>query len=288
MTRHTGSLANTGVGFSDADYHEFRMFLQHSCGIDLGVGKEYLVATRVRRILAQEHIHSLSGLLTLIRSPSQKALRQLVVDAMTTNETLWFRDSYPFEFLKNTILPAWACAHVGRRTFKVWSAACSSGQEPYSINMVIDEFNRQQRGRGHIDVRITATDISSGILSSAKAGSYDRLSIARGLSQQRLQTYFLPLGDGHWQVKPSLQEAIQFKALNLQSDNFGFDQFDLIYCRNVLIYFNAELKQRILRKIHAVLAPGAFLFLGASESVSGAEELFDIVNCHPGIVYRKK
>ncbi|WP_054113355.1 CheR family methyltransferase [Marinagarivorans algicola] len=288
MTERSRPLLNAGVSFTDAEYQAFRLFLQQSCGIDLGVGKEYLVATRVRRILAQEHISSLTGLLALLRSPAQRALRQEVVDAMTTNETLWFRDAYPFEYLKQHILPAWGGQNKAARGFNVWSAACSSGQEPYSINIIIDEYNRQCLARNRIDVRISATDISSEILATAKQGTYDRLSIARGLSQERLQTYFKPTPDAHWQVKPSLQSAIHFKPLNLQSDHFGYELFDLICCRNVLIYFNAELKKRILHKIHAVLAPGALLFLGASESVSGAEELFDVVNCRPGIAYRKR
>ncbi len=287
MTERSRPLLNVGVNFTDAEYQEFRLFLQQSCGIDLGEGKEYLVATRVRRILAQEHISSLTGLLVLLRSPTQRALRQEVVDAMTTNETLWFRDAYPFEYLKRHILPVWSADNKVQRSFKIWSAACSSGQEPYSINMIIDEYNRQSLARSRIDVRITATDISSEILATAKQGIYDRLSIARGLSQERLQAYFKSTPDAHWQVKPSLQSTIHFKPLNLQSDNFGYESFDLICCRNVLIYFNAELKKRILHKIHAVLAPGALLFLGASESVSGAEELFEVVNCRPGIAYRK-
>lgn len=288
MIKHTEFSASGHNNFSDAEYQEFRSFLQHSCGIDLGVGKEYLVATRIRRVLAQENISSLSDLLKLLRLPSHKSLRQEVVDVMTTNETLWFRDSYPFEYLKKTILPDWHSTHSGQRAFKVWSSACSTGQEPYSINMIIDEFNREFRGGGNIEVQITATDISSGVLLNAKAGLYDRLSIARGLSQQRLRAYFSQHGDNHWQIDPLLQKNIHFKALNLQNDNFGYDQYDIIYCRNVLIYFNADLKLRILRKIHSLLAPRAYLFLGASESVSGAQDLFDIVNCHPGIVYRKK
>lgn len=272
-----------GVGFSDAEYQEFRDFLMHACGIDLGEGKEYLVATRVRRILTQEHVGTLTELLRLLREPSQRALRQEVVDAMTTNETLWFRDTYPFEYLKNEVLPN----HVKVRSdIKIWSAACSYGQEPYSISMTVHEFN--QRRTSALRLKVQATDISSQVLASARAGVYDRLSIARGLSQERLSTYFTETGDGHWQVLPHIQAPVEFRPLNLQSDSFGYERFDVIFCRNVLIYFNAELKGRILERIYSVLAPDGLLFLGASESVSGAEGLFEVVNCRPGIAFRKR
>lgn len=272
-----------GVGFSDAEYQEFRDFLMLACGIDLGVGKEYLVATRVRRILTQEHVGTVTELLRLLRDPGQRALRQEVVDAMTTNETLWFRDTYPFEYLKNEVLPN----HVkARGDIKIWSAACSYGQEPYSISMTVHEFN--QRRSNPLRLKVQATDISSQVLASARAGVYDRLSIARGLSQERLTAYFTETGDGHWQILPHLQTAVEFRPLNLQSDSFGYDRFDVIFCRNVLIYFNAELKSRILERIYSVLAPDGLLFLGASESVSGAEGLFEVVNCRPGIAFRKR
>ena len=210
MIKDTVFSANGYNNFSDAEYQEFRSFLQNSCGIDLGVGKEYLVATRIRRILAQENISSLSDLLKLLRSPSHKSLRQEVVDVMTTNETLWFRDSYPFEYLKKAILPDWHSANSSQRVFKVWSSACSTGQEPYSINMIIDEFNRELLGRSNIEAQITATDISSGVLSNAKSGIYDRLSISRGLSEQRLHTYFSLHNDNHWKIQPLLQKNIKF------------------------------------------------------------------------------
>ena len=164
------------IGFSEAEYQEFRLFLQHACGIDLGHGKEYLVATRVRRILAQEHISTVTRLLALLREPNQRALRQEVVDAMTTNETLWFRDAYPFEYLKNILLPDFASAR--KQSVRLWSAACSSGQEPYSLNMIFHEFNRHRLGELPLQAYIHATDISSEILASAKAGILGPMSRA--------------------------------------------------------------------------------------------------------------
>lgn len=286
MTSHNPGSTTKGICFTDVEYQEFRLFLLQACGIDLGVGKEYLVATRVRRILAQEHISSVTKLLVLLRNPSERALRQEVVDAMTTNETLWFRDNYPFEFARNTLFPA--MVEEGVQNIRVWCAACSSGQEPYSLNMTLSEFNRHRLGKPLLASRIVATDISSEILASARAGLYDRLSIARGLSQERLQAFFSSAPDGRWQIKPILQQGIDFRPLNLQSDSYGFEKYHIVFCRNVLIYFNAELKKRILRNIHSVLAPNGILFLGASESVNGAEDLFEVVNCKPGIAFRKK
>ncbi|HTF97644.1 MAG TPA: protein-glutamate O-methyltransferase CheR, partial [Cellvibrio sp.] len=169
---------------------------------------------------------------------------------------------------------------------RIWSAACSSGQEPYSISMMVEEYRRQNMGALQRPVQIVATDVSATILDQARKAEYDRLSVLRGLSDERLQRYFDKASDNVWRVKPPVRERIEFKAWNLMDSYAMLGKFDIVFCRNVLIYFNAELKRQILQKIHASLKPKGILFLGSSEGLAGAADLFEMVRCEPGILYR--
>lgn len=268
------------------EFKEFRDYLQEIAGIDLADNKQYLVATRIRRILSENQCSSVLDLIRLIKQPTQRDLRQKVINAMTTNETFWFRDTYPYEKLKNVLLPEFQKKNSGR--LRIWSAACSSGQEPYSISMVIQEYKKSTPGGSRVSPEIIGTDLSSNILDQAKAADYDRLSIGRGLSDQRLKEFFIHDSHDHWKVKPEIKQCVNFRQLNLQDNYALLGKFDIIFCRNVLIYFSAELKTDILRRMRASLNPGGCLFLGASESPGGASDLFEIVNCQPGIMYRAK
>ncbi|WP_278942377.1 protein-glutamate O-methyltransferase CheR, partial [Pseudomonas helleri] len=213
--------------------------------------------------------------------------REQVVDAMTTNETLWFRDTYPFEVLKNKVLPELIKAHPGQR-LRIWSAACSSGQEPYSLSMAIDEFERSNLGQLKAGVQIVATELSSSMLNICKSGEYDSLAIGRGLSQERLQRYFEPKGPGRWVIKAPIKSRVEFRPFNLLDSYAGFGKFDVVFCRNVLIYFSADVKKDILLRIHSTLKPGGYLFLGASEALNGLPDHYQMVQCSPGIIYQAK
>lgn len=206
---------------------------------------------------------------------------------MTTNETLWFRDTYPFEVLKSRVLPELIKAYPAQR-LRIWSAACSSGQEPYSLSMSIDEFERSNLGQLKAGVQIVATDLSPSMLSNCKSGEYDSLAMGRGLSQERLQRYFDPKGPGRWQVKAPIKSRVEFRPLNLLDSYAALGKFDIVFCRNVLIYFSAEVKKDILTRIHATLKPGGYLFLGASEALNGLPEKYQMVQCSPGIIYKAK
>jgi len=269
------------------EFLEFRDYLQSIAGIDLGHNKQYLVATRVRRILIESKCVSLGELTKLIKLPTNKTLRQQVIDAMTTNETFWFRDIYPFDYLRNTLMSELTEYAKGGR-IRFWSAACSSGQEPYSLSITIEEYIRSTFGISSVPVEIVATDLSSQILDNAKKGEYDRLSIARGLSDQRLRDYFEKPDADTWRVKEALRQRVTFKPLNLQESFVLLGRFDVVFCRNVLIYFSSELKRDILCRIHSVMRPGGYLFLGSSESLGAASEHFEMVHCNPGVVYRAK
>lgn len=271
----------------DAEAFEaFREFLQEAAGIDLGSNKQYLVATRIRRILIDYKLASLIELVGIIKQPSQRELRQKVIDAMTTNETFWFRDNYPYDYLQNTLLPNWFKEKPNGRV-RIWSSACSSGQEPYSISMIVEEFSRKNFGK-RINADIVATDLSTEIMAQAKSGEYDRLSVSRGLSSERLRDNFTEIEKEKWRVKPAIGSRVTFRSQNLKDSYVMLGKFDIVFCRNVLIYFSGELKQDIIRRIHATMNPGAHLFLGSSESLGEASKLFDMVHCSPGVVYRAK
>lgn len=270
-----------------ADFNRFRDFLEEACGISLGENKQYLVNTRIRRILLEHSIDSLSRLIEQLKFGRDKRLREQVIDAMTTNETFWFRDNYPYEYLKSTILPN-LNQSGDRGEIRIWSAACSSGQEPYSISMIYEEFKRRNTGGGGRSLKMVATDLSSEILAQARSGQYDKLSVMRGLSQDRLSNFFDPIDDVTWKVKSELGARIDFRPINLMDSFGGLGKFDVVFCRNVLIYFTADLKRDILRRIHGTLKPGGLLFLGSSEGLAGISDLFEMVNCNPGILYRAK
>jgi chemotaxis protein methyltransferase CheR len=220
-----------------------------------------------------------------LKLPSNRRLKDQVIDAMTTNETFWFRDIYPFEHLRTQLIPQ-LMTNKQSGSLRIWSAACSSGQEPYSISMAVEEYKRQAMGQLLRPVQIVATDLSSIVLEQARKGEYDRLSVLRGLSQDRLDRFFDRVSDNLWRVKPMIRERVDFRPLNLLDSYAVLGKFDIIFCRNVLIYFNADLKRQILQKIHAALKPQGVLFLGSSEGLSGAGDLFEMVRCEPGIVYR--
>ncbi|MBE0487133.1 protein-glutamate O-methyltransferase CheR [Marinobacter sp.] len=267
------------------EYDAFKTFLQDACGILLGENKQYLVKSRLRRILEENNLNSLGELLERLRRSGRGGLREVVIDAMTTNETLWFRDNHPFRILQEKLLPEFA-ERNGLQPLRIWSAACSTGQEPYSVGMVIDEFRRTRPGKLR-DVKITATDISKSVLEVARRGEYEMIAIGRGLSQDRQKYFFVPSSGGGWQIKPQIKSMVDFKELNLL-ERYMLGKFDIIMCRNVLIYFSADLKKDILTRLHAALNPGGYLILGASESLNGLPDLYEMVQCHPGIIYRKK
>ncbi|MCQ4269812.1 MULTISPECIES: protein-glutamate O-methyltransferase CheR [Pseudomonas] len=269
------------------DFEQFRVFLEKTCGILLGSNKQYLVSSRLNKLMEQQSIRSLSELVQRIESQPRSGLREQVVDAMTTNETLWFRDAYPFEVLKSRILPE-MIKNAGGQRLRIWSAACSSGQEPYSLSMAIDEFERTNLGQLKAGVQIVATDLSGTMLTACKSGEYDSLAMGRGLSQERLQRYFDLKAPGRWAVKAPIRNRIEFRALNLLDSYSVLGKFDIVFCRNVLIYFSAEVKKDILTRIHATLKPGGYLFLGASEALNGLPDLYQMVQCSPGIIYKVK
>jgi len=271
---------------SDADYDAFRKILEDACGIVLGENKHYLVTSRLNRLSEELSYPSLSDMLDKLRQGGDVKLKQRIVDAMTTNETSWFRDRYPFEMLKNSLLPELAKQKVN--PLRIWSAASSTGQEIYSISMTIHEFKQANPGALNGRVEIVGTDISPTVIKTARDAKYDELSMGRGLSDERRQRFFTDNKDGGWTVKPEICAGTRFTELNLLNSYTLLGKFDIIFCRNVLIYFSSELKADILDRMATVLKPGGLLFLGGSESPTGYSKAYEMVRYPEGVVYRLK
>ena len=270
------------TSFTPAEYKNFQQFLEKACGIVLGDNKHYLVSSRLNRLMRENQISSLQELVDRLGRLSSSALKTQVIEAMTTNETLWFRDTYPFEVLSKLILADYK--KENKPSVRIWSAACSSGQEPYSISMIAEEFAQHNPG---LKVEVVATDISQAILNEAREAKYDALALARGLSEERKRRFFSPIGS-QWQVNANIRSRISFRENNLLQSYTALGKFDVIFCRNVLIYFSAESKKDILNRMADSLNPRGFLMLGASESIAQYCDRFEMVRASTGVVYRKK
>ncbi|ABZ75992.1 MCP methyltransferase, CheR-type [Shewanella halifaxensis HAW-EB4] len=270
---------------AENEYNQFRLFLEQHSGIVLGENKQYLVRSRLAPLMGKYNLPSLSDVVKHSMKPTERQLRTEVIDAMTTNETLWFRDRYPFELLSNAILPTFS--RLGRPV-KIWSAACSSGQEPYSLAMTILEHQQRKPGSLPASAAILATDLSPSMLERCKGAEYDNLALGRGLSDERKRQFFDVLPSGNMVVKDNVKRLVNFRAHNLLESYTLLGKFDIIFCRNVLIYFSPEAKRKILRQFAAALNPNGILFLGASESIAGLSDEFDMVRCNPGIYYQKR
>ncbi len=264
-------------------YEQFQRYLEEISGIELGDNKHYLVRSRLNRIMQESRVADLEALVRQLQSPAGRALRQRVVDAMTTNETQWFRDIYPFRVLGESVLPELA-RRAGAR-LRVWSAACSTGQEAYSISMAVEEFQARNPGALRAAVEIVGTDLSADVVARARTGVYDDMAIARGLPEERRERYFERV-DGGWRVRAPLRSRTTFREMNLLDSYALLGRFDIIFCRNVLIYFTRERKVDILSRMAKVMNPEGYLFLGASEAMPGDVRDFRMERLGSGVIYR--
>ncbi len=267
---------------TDDLYKKFCVFLEAQSGIVLGNTKQYLVKSRLSPIIHDCGFSSLKELIEKAVNSSDRKIKATVIDAMTTNETLWFRDGHPYDILSNKIFPE---ASSKGNSMKIWSAASSSGQEPYSIAMTALEFQKKNPGK-LAQIKVTGTDISSTMLAHCEQGIYDSLALARGLCTERKKQFFEPLEDGLMQIRKEVRALVSFRQLNLTESFASMGKYDIIFCRNVLIYFSPEIKSKILNQFATCLNPKGYLMLGASESLSGLTDKFDMVRCNPGIVYQ--
>ena len=250
------------------DYEFLRKLLKERSGLDLSADKQYLVESRLIPLARKAGLPGISDLVAKIRNGSG-ALTTDVVEAMTTNETFFFRDKIPFDHLRETILPALVQARASRRALRIWCAASSTGQEPYSIAMCVKEF----AGLSGWRVEIVATDLSQEVLEKAKAGIYSQFEVQRGLPIQLLVKYFKQAGE-LWQLNADIRAMVQHRQLNLLQDFSHLGTFDVVFCRNVLIYFDQETKAGIFDRLGRTLEPDGVLLLGAAETVVGISDAF--------------
>ena len=251
------------------DYDFLRKLLKERSGLDLSADKQYLVESRLIPLARRAGLPGLAELVQKMKSGAE-ALTTDVVEAMTTNETFFFRDKIPFDHLRDTILPTLLQTRANRRTLRIWSAACSSGQEPYSIAMCLKEKAPQLAGWR---IEIVATDLSQDVLEKSKSGIYSQFEVQRGLPVQLLVKYFTQIGE-LWQIAADIRSMVQYRQLNLLQDFSHLGKFDVIFCRNVLIYFDQETKTGIFERIAKSLEPDGMLVLGAAETVVGISDAF--------------
>lgn len=248
------------------DYAFLCTLLRGSSGLALGPGKEYLLESRLPPVARTYGFSSLSALIGALRYRPHAELVKAVSDAMTTGETLFFRDTVPFEMLRSTVLPQLGerCRREGR-PLRIWCAAASTGQEPFSVAMLLAEMYPQLAG---VRVELLATEYASHAINRARRGLFTQLEVQRGLPERLLKKYFAETPDGY-RISDEIRRRVTFSELNLLSSFRSLGQFDVILCRNVLIYFDALTKKDVLDRLALALAPGGYLFLGATESAFG-------------------
>ena len=273
------------INVSPEEYVRLSEYLSTSCGIELGDNKQYLVNSRLKTMLARNGFKSITDLLTSVKTQASPVLQQQLIDAMTTHETLWFRDQYPYESLKRMILPELARANLPN--IRIWSAACSSGQEPYSISMIVEEYRREYPKHPLSGVQIIATDISPTILRAAKEGVYEDIALARGLTSDRRARFF-DEQVGKAKIKEFVRKQVTFQQLNLILSAPSIGKFHVVFCRNVLIYFSDKNKTNILERMANIIEPGGYLFLGGSESITRYTTKFEVARYYGGMVFRLK
>jgi len=252
-----------------ADYQFLQKLLKDRSGLDLSADKQYLVESRLLPIARKLGLPGISELTQKIKAGAEDIAKQ-VVEAMTTNETFFFRDKIPFDHLRETILPTMLRERAGRRSLRIWSAACSTGQEPYSIAMCLREYGVDLNSWR---IEIVATDLSQGVLEKSKAGIFSQFEVQRGLPIQLLVKHFKQIGD-MWQINADIRAMVQFRQLNLLHDISHLGQFDVVFCRNVLIYFDQDTKSLIFKRLAKVTASDGYLMLGAAETVVGLTDTF--------------
>lgn len=251
------------------DYAFLSDMLKRYSGLALGPGKEYLLESRLPSVAVTYGHADIAGLVKALRSAPSRELVKHVCDAMTTNETMFFRDGKPFVALEKELLPAAArrAKSLGR-PLRIWCAASSTGQEPYTIAMIVAQIESQLEG---VRVEITATDFSTAALNRAKAATYNQFEVQRGLPVQLLMKYFKPHPDG-FELIPAIRDRVSYREINLLEPFPSFWQFDIIFCRNVLIYFDVATKKDVIDRMAKLLLPGGVLFLGGTESTLGVTD----------------
>jgi chemotaxis protein methyltransferase CheR len=251
------------------DYEYLRKLLREQSGLDLSADKQYLIESRLLPLSRKAGLAGIGDLVQKMKAGSTSITTQ-VVEAMTTNETFFFRDKTPFDHFRDSIMPEILRARTSRKSVRIWCAAGSTGQEPYSLAMCLKEMNGALAGWR---VEIIATDLSQEVLEKSKAAIYSQFEVQRGLPIQLLVKYFKQTGE-FWQVNAEVRAMVQHRQLNLLHDFSQLGLFDVIFCRNVLIYFDQDTKIKIFNRLAKATEADGFLVLGAAETVVGLTDVF--------------
>jgi chemotaxis protein methyltransferase CheR len=264
---------------STMELTELRKLVEDVCGIHLEADKQYLLETRLLKLLLEYNCNNYTQLIQLCRGAKQQELRPKLVDLMTTKETMWFRDEHPYETLKLHILPELLKKRSTTDTIRIWSAACSTGQEPYSISICVNELANASSAYPNLTngqrLRIKGTDIAPSSIMLSKMARYDMVAMGRGISETRKSKFFTQQGRA-WTVNDEVKKLVDFELTNLQSDLSNLGQFDIIFMRNVAIYFSKEFKIALYAKLAKQLKPDGYLIIGSTESMVGLDTPFKL------------
>jgi chemotaxis protein methyltransferase CheR len=251
------------------EFDFLRKLLKDRSGLVLTGDKQYLVESRLMPIVRKAGLSRLGELVQRLKE-GPEALIVDVVEAMTTNESFFFRDKSPFDLFRDVVMPALLAGRAVQRQIRIWCAAASTGQEPYSLAMCLQEMGERLAG-WRID--LLATDLSTEVLEKARAGLYSQFEVQRGLPIALLVKYFTQVGE-LWEIAPHVRSMVQYRPLNLLNDFSHLGMFDVVFCRNVLIYFDQETKVEVLDRIARMTQPDGYLVLGAAETVVGLTDSF--------------
>lgn len=257
---------------SQSDFDYLCHFLKERSGLALAPDKEYLVENRLLPVARRHGRKTVTELIQMLKSPDAGTLKVEVTEAMMNNESYFFRDRVPFDRLGDTVVPELLRTRALRKKIRIWCAAASTGQEPYSVAMQLDRREELAGWR----VEIVATDISGDAIERAKAGLYSQFEVQRGLPIQMLMQHFEQAG-GQWCIADRLRQRIEFQTANLLTDFSWLGQFDVVFLRNVLIYFERDTKLEVLARVREAMAPDGYLLLGAAETMVGLGDLFKMV-----------
>jgi chemotaxis protein methyltransferase CheR len=261
------------------DYDYIRKMLRERSGLVLSSEKQYLVESRLLPVTRKAGLSNLAELVAALKGAPLSPLSTTVVEAMTTNESFFFRDKLPFEHFRDTVMPALLAARAQERVIRIWCSAAATGQEPYSLAMALKDMGAALAGWR---IEILGTDISSAALDRAKAGIYSQFEVQRGLPIQSLVKHFTQLGE-HWQISADIRGMVTYRHFNLLQDFAGLGLFDVVFCRNVLIYFDQDTKAAVLNRVARTMRDDSYLMLGAAETVVGLTTAFKPLPDHRGV-----
>jgi chemotaxis protein methyltransferase CheR len=261
------------------DFEVIARILYERSGLALAKEKAYLLESRLNPVARKWNFAGFDELAQAVRNGSDEALLNDVTEAMTTNESFFFRDQKPFDQFRDMVLPHMLEHRAGKQSIRIWSAACSSGQEPYTLAMLLREHDSLLAGW---NIEIVATDLSTEILDRAKAGLYSQFEVQRGLPINLLVKYFKQIGD-RWQIDDGIRSMVKFKPFNLLGSFASLGNFDIVFCRTVLIYFDPATKTAVLEKIAALMPADGYLYLGGAETVLGTTNRFQVITGQRGI-----